>query len=430
MQVGFGMPEMRGGPVGPTGIAFVGAGYVADLYVQTLTNWSGTLALRGVHDRSAARQADFARHHGVGTYDDLDAVLADPTVEIVVNLTNPAQHYAISRAALEAGKHVYSEKPLALDLLEAADLLDRAAARGLHVVSAPSTVLGEAAQTALAAVRRQVCGVPRLVYAEMDDGLVHRIGYGNWRTRSGAQWPAEDEFRTGCTLEHAGYALTWLVAMFGPVRRVVTSAACLIVDKGPDTPADYDTPDFTCAVLTFDDGVTARLTNSIVAPHDHRFRVFCEDGTIEVAETWNTRSAVRAIPVADSRWRRQAYKIFGWDGGRRLPLARQRKVSTARRGYPMDFALGVAEMAQAIRAGRAPRLAGAFSLHVTEVSLAIQHPERFGTSYEPVSVPGPVEPMDWAVAATAGASGAGQGGPHQARDGVGTFDEGRAGQRL
>ncbi|UWQ21555.1 Gfo/Idh/MocA family protein [Jannaschia sp. W003] len=377
------------------GIAFVGVGYVADLYVQTLRNWTELLDLRGVFDRRGDRLATYAAFHGVPTYDDLDAVLADPAVEIVVNLTNPDQHHEITGRALAAGKHVYSEKPLALTLDGARELVAQADAAGRHVVSAPSSLLGEAAQTLRRAVVEQVRGRPRLVYAEMDDGLVHRIGYQNWRTRSGAPWPAEDEFRTGCTLEHAGYSLTWLVGLFGPVRHMVTGVGLLIPDKGPDTPEPYATPDFSCAVLRFDDGVMARLTNSIVAPHDHRFRVFCDDGVLEVDETWDFSAQIRSVPVADSRARRLARKTLGWDGGRVLKPVHRRRISTARRGYHMDFALGVAEMAQAIRAGRVPRLAGEFSLHITEVSLAMQHPERFGAEYVPRSAPGPVASMLW-----------------------------------
>lgn len=377
------------------GIAFVGVGYVADLYLNTLRNWNSVLDLRAVYDRDPARLERFSTHYGLVARDSLEDLLADSSVEIVVNLTNPDQHYEISRRALEAGKSVYSEKPLALDLAQAKELVALAEQRGLHIVSAPASVLGEAAQTFCLALRDRVQGRPLLAYAEMDDGLVHRIGYRNWVTRTGARWPASDEFRTGCTLEHAGYALTWLVAMFGPVRRVVTVSHCLIADKGPDTPEDYVTPDFSCACLEFDEGVVARLTNSIIAPHDHHFRVFCEDGLIEVAETWDFKAPVRAVPVPTTRLRRQTKKVLGLDGGRRLKPTHSRRISTARRGYPMDFALGIAEMAQALRAGRTPRLAGAFSLHITEVSLAIQHPERFGTEYRPVSVPQPVRPMDW-----------------------------------
>ncbi|MCV6586986.1 MAG: Gfo/Idh/MocA family oxidoreductase [Marinibacterium sp.] len=381
---------------GRVGIALIGTGYVADLYQATFRNWDDSLDLRGVYDRDADRLATFAEHYGVTRYDTPEALINDPDVEIVVNLTNPDQHYEVSRRCLEAGKHVYSEKPLALELDQAEELVQMACERGLHIVSAPSSVLGEAAQTLWNALRKGSLGAPRLVYAEMDDGLVHRIGYQNWKTASGARWPAEDEFRTGCTLEHAGYALTWLVALFGPVRRVVTVAHCLIEDKGPQTPMNYQTPDYTCACLDFDNGVTARLTNSIIAPHDHHFRVFCENGTYSVEETWDFSSPVRAIPVADTRLKRQLHKLFGIDLGKRLKPLRRRKLVSARRGYPMDFALGVAEMADAIRAGQKPRLCGAFSLHITEVSLAIQHPERFGTEYIPRSAPAPICPMDWA----------------------------------
>ncbi|MBM7069101.1 Gfo/Idh/MocA family oxidoreductase [Actibacterium sp. 188UL27-1] len=377
------------------GIAYVGCGYVADLYQKTLSNWQDTLDLRGVFDIDPNRLKVFGDFYGVPTYTDVDTLLNDPTVDVVVNLTNPDQHYAVSKRCLEHGKHVYSEKPLALDLEQAKELIETAKAAGLHIVSAPSSTLGEAAQTLIKAVRDQARGTPRLIYAEIDDGLVHRMGYQNWRTASGALWPARDEFQTGCTLEHAGYALTWLVVMFGPVQRVVSYARCLIKDKGPDTPQAYTTPDYSCASLEFANGVSARLTNSIIAPHDHTFRVFCDDGILSLDETWDFAAKVRSIPVAETRLHRQFQKIFGWDRAKILKPNSNRKIATARRGYHMDFALGVAEMAQAIQAGRAPRLAGNFSLHITEVSLAIQHPERFGTEYIPQSTAQSVAPMDW-----------------------------------
>jgi len=375
------------------GIALIGCGYVADLYQATFANWDQLLSLRGVHDIDAARQEQFANHYGLRQFNSIDAALADPSVEIVVNLTPPQQHYAVTKYCLQAGRHVYSEKPLALNLAEAQELVLLAREWGLHIVSAPSSFLGPAAQTLYKAIRDRERGEPRLIYAEMDDGMVHRIGYENWKTASGAYWPAENEFETGCTLEHAGYALTWMVGMFGPVRRLVSFASCLIPDKGPHTPPNFATPDFTVACLEFDGGVAARLTNSIVAPHDHQFRVFCEDGVLSLSETWDFSAHVRSSPIPTTRFRRGAKKLLGLDFGRRITPAIHREISTAKRGYPMDFALGIAEMAVAIRNGTTPRLAGEFSLHITEVSLAIQHPEQFGTEYHPTTAPAPVEPM-------------------------------------
>ncbi len=376
-----------------SGIAFIGCGYVADLYLETLANWVGVLDLRGIYDIDSDRSAKFSSHYNVPVYASVDALLADPSVKIVVNLTNPSAHYAVSKRCLEAGRHVYSEKPLALEVSEAEHLVDLARTAGLHIVSAPSSVLGAAAQTLCHAVATQERGKPRLIYAEMDDGLVHRIGYENWKTVSGARWPARDEFATGCTLEHAGYALTWLVAMFGSVRRVVSAAHCLIPDKGSDTPDSYTTPDFSCAILEFDNQVVARLTNSIIALHDHRFRVFCDDGVLSIDETWNFAAKVRSVPIATTRLRRQVEKKLGFDFGRTLKPLQDRKISAAKRGYYMDFSLGIAEMAQAIDAGEVPRLAGDFSLHITEVSLAIQYPDKFGAEYRPRSTAPSVAPM-------------------------------------
>lgn len=267
-----------------TGIAFVGCGYVADLYMPTLQNWADRIALRGVYDIRPERLAAFTGHHGVRGYASFEELLADDDVEIVLNLTNPFAHYQVSRAALEAGKHVYSEKPLSIDFSEARALVELARERGLTLCSAPATVLGPAAQALWRAVRSDAAGAPRLIYVELDDGPVHQLGYENWISPSGAPWPARDEFLTGCTVEHAGYALTWLAAMFGPVRRVVSAAALQIPDKGPDTPEPYASADFLCAVLEFDGGLKSRMTNSIVATNDHRLRIFCDDRLLSVAE--------------------------------------------------------------------------------------------------------------------------------------------------
>ena len=263
----------------PVGIAYVGCGFVADFYQSCLPNAAGALEVQGCFDIDPDRQQQFATFHKLRAYAGLEDVLNDPNVSIVVNLTNPIAHYEISKSCLEAGKHVYTEKPLALDLEEARDLVRIAAERGLQIAAAPSSALGEAAQTLWRAIREGRIGRPRLVYSEIDDGMVHRIGCENWRSVSGAPWPAVDEFKTGCTLEHAGYALSWLAAMFGPVRRVTSFASTLIPDKGRYTPPDNAmAPDFSVGCLQFDDGVAARLTNSIIAPHAHAMRVFGEGG--------------------------------------------------------------------------------------------------------------------------------------------------------
>jgi len=364
-------------------IAIVGTGYVADLYMPSLRTFAG-LDLVGAWDIDAARLAAFCTHWGVPGATGLAPLLAQ--ADIILNLTNPHAHAQINRAAIAAGRHVWCEKPLALSLDESAELVALAAARGVHIASAPCSVLGEAAQAAWQALRQQRIGTPRLVYAELDDGFLPAAPSGRWISASGAPWPAADEYRTGCTLEHAGYYLSWLMAMFGPVRRVLSGAERQL--DAAQTGGGHATPDYASASLFFGDMV-ARLTCSIIASHDHRLRIFGDDGIIEVAEAWANDAPVRIRRRHVIR-RRLIESPFA----SRVRLTGPTHPKVGRRGAAtMNFALGVAEMAEAIAAGRPPRLGGDFALHLIEVSLAMQA----GGDHEIVSSFAPIAPMDWAA---------------------------------
>jgi len=271
-----------------TRIAIVGAGYVADLYMPSLRSFP-ELDIVGVWDIDTERLAIFTGHWHLPAAASLDALLAERPA-ILLNLTNPHAHADVNRAALDAGCHVWCEKPLALSLAEAEALSAQAAACGLHLASAPCSLLGQSAQTAWSAIRAGRIGIPRLTYAELDDDFLPAAPYRGWRSESGAPWPAVDEFRTGCTLEHAGYYLGWLMAMFGPVRRLVSGSARLL-DEG-QTGAGHDAPDYASATLFFD-AMAARLTCSIVARHDHRLRIFGDEGMLEVDEAWANGAAIR-----------------------------------------------------------------------------------------------------------------------------------------
>ena len=363
-------------------IAIVGTGYVADLYMASLRGFPGLEPI-GAWDVDADRLAAFSRHWDVPAAPDLAALIAAQPA-ILLNLTNPAAHAGVTRAALERGVHVWSEKPLALDLGEAAALAALARERGLHLASAPCSLLGRSAQTAWRAVRDGRIGTPRLAYAELDDGFVAHAPHARWRSASGAPWPSADEFRTGCTLEHAGYYLSWLMAMFGPVRRIAGGAARTLAED--QTGVGHDSPDYASTSLFFD-AMVARLTCSIVAPRDHRLRIFGDAGVLEVEDAWSNRARVRVRRRHVVR-RRLIESPFAW----KVPPAGDGHPMVGRRGAAsMNFALGVAEMAMAIAAGRPPRLAGDFALHLTEVALAMQAggEHRIRTGFDPVA------PMEW-----------------------------------
>src|SRR5579883_899803 len=138
-------------------VAIVGCGFVADFYMRTLHLYPN-LELVGVMDRDSDRASKFATFYSVPIYNTLEELLSDPQVDIVLNLTNPRSHYSVSKACLEAGKHVYSEKPISMDFLEAKELVEIAEKRGLHLSSAPCSLLGETAQTIWKALREQQVG--------------------------------------------------------------------------------------------------------------------------------------------------------------------------------------------------------------------------------------------------------------------------------
>jgi predicted dehydrogenase len=350
-------------------IAMIGTGYVADLYAASLKTFPD-IRLIGCYDRDTARLAQYCGHWGFAAFDSLEALLASEAT-LVLNLTNPHEHFAVSHAALSAGKHVYSEKPLATDLAQAKALHTFARERGLHLASAPCSLLGQAAQTARKALEDGAIGTPRLIYAELDDDYISQAPTDKWLSESGAAWPLKDELKVGCTLEHAGYYLTWLMDMFGPITTVVSASAHVgDVSHLTDQPV---APDYSSATLYFESGPVARLTCSIIAPHDHRLRVFGDSGVLDIKECWANQAPVKVRKRFVLRRRLVNSPI-----ARTVkPEASTRHPFVGRRGSAsMNFLLGPAQMLDAIAAGRTPKIDSDFALHLTEVTLAIQNAGR------------------------------------------------------
>ena len=370
------------------GVTLIGGGFVADLYMRSIRTFPG-VPVHGIHDRDADRMSAFADHWNIPTFESLDAAIAaTPPDGLVLNLTNPVSHGDVSRTALEARRHVWSEKPLALSMTEARTLAEMALQYGVQIGSAPASVLGEAAQTLIRAVKTGVAGRPRLVYAELDDGFIPQAPLEAWISESGAPWPWRDEFDTGCTLEHAGYYLSWLIAMFGPVISLTAASAALLPDKRGYTGG---TPDFSTATLFFASGMAARLTCSIIAPHDHRIRVIGDGGVLQVDKAWDNAAPVRFRKRMNVRRRLMEHPL-----GRKIKPEGNSHPKVSRKGAAaMNFALGPVEMLRSIAAGRESRLAGAYALHLNEVTLAIQNSGRDGVETRITTTCAPMEPMEW-----------------------------------
>lgn len=372
-------------------IAFVGCGYVADYYIRAL-EFHPNLKLIAVTDQNPQRLQKFSDFYAVPYYGSVEEILAKTDVDIILNLTNPRSHFDVSKRCLEAGKHVYSEKPLAMTIDQSKELVNLAAINHLHISSAPCSVLGETAQTLWKAIRENIVGPIRLVYAEMDDGMVHKAPYQQWLSHSGTPWPYQDEFEVGCTLEHAGYYVNWFTAFFGPAESVTAFSSCLIPDKETDVALEpKDAPDFSVACIQFRSGVVARLTCGIVAPHDHGLRIIGDQGILSIHECWDYGD-----PVYVQKLMRIRRKVFLNPIKRRYPLVRKALKLNKRGIQQMDFCRGVAEMADSLRENRPSRMAADISLHNNELAIAIQNSLTTGGYYKMTTSFEPITPMDWA----------------------------------
>ncbi|MFP7569254.1 Gfo/Idh/MocA family protein [Marivita sp. S2033] len=370
-------------------VSIIGCGFVADLYMRSLHAMAG-ITIAHVFDHDPERLARFCAHWSVPAADSLEHLLdTHPRDGIVLNLTNPSAHFEINTACLAAGCHTYSEKPLAMTIEDAKTLHTQAKAADLMLASAPCSMLGEAAQTLGYALRNDIAGTPRLIYAELDDGFVPQAAYRKWISDSGAPWPFEDEFRVGCTLEHAGYYLGWLIAWFGTVRTVVAASAETIPDKDGTGPF---APDVSVATLFFENGPVTRLTCSIVAPHDHRIRIVGDTGVLTCKAAWDNAAKVTFAKRLTLR-RRLMESPFP----RRVRLSQPTHPKVKRWGAAaMNFMLGPAEMLDALHENRASRMTNDFALHMTEVTLAIQNAGETSGAQSMTTRCDPMEPMPWA----------------------------------
>ena len=207
--------SMNEGATAPLRVGLVGAGFISGMYFDTMGRIRDEVRLVRIADVDVARAEEVGAAQGVpgGTVDEL---LADPDVDLVLNLTIPAAHAGVATKALDAGKHVYGEKPLAVTVAEARSVLDLAQRRGLWVGCAPDTVLGTGIQTARRAVDDGLIGRPVAATATMAIS-----GHEAWH-------PNPDFYYApggGPLYDMGPYYLHALITLLGPVARVSASAS-------------------------------------------------------------------------------------------------------------------------------------------------------------------------------------------------------------
>ncbi len=377
-------------------IGIVGCGYIANYYATTLPNHP-ELELVGVTDINTDRAKKFAKFYGVKHFKTVEDLLKDQEISIVLNCTNPHSHYEVSRAVLMANKHVYTEKPMGMDFDEASKLVNLAKERKLFIASAPSILLGEYAQGIMKALKDKEIGHPILAYAQLDDGAVHDMRYWTWISRTGTEWPYENEFKIGSLLEHAGYCLTLLTAFFGPVKEVQAYTRCLVPNKINKDRIDDLGPDYSEACLEFRSGMVARLTIGSVAPHNHSLMIVGDEGVLTTDDLyWDVQQKVyiQKRITSDSKERENSHvyltekEEYEFERPEDFKFRSQDEVN-------VDWAKGVAELADAILHKRKCRLDMSHALHVMEIIDVLENARSFSGPQKIRTVFDPIEAVDW-----------------------------------
>ncbi|SHF58737.1 Gfo/Idh/MocA family protein [Streptoalloteichus hindustanus] len=348
----------------PVGVGVVGAGMISRSYARHLGRHPEVrlLACADIDPERAAALAALVPGMRVG---EVDALLADPEVEILLNLTRPRDHVAVGLRALATGCHVYSEKPLAVDRAEARRLVTAANASRVRLASAPDTFLSPAFQECRRAIDAGLIGRPVSVTAET--------------LCAGPEWwhpdPAFFYHRGGGPLFDMGpYHLTALVAVLGAVTGVCASATrtwphrTVTSEPRAGQVIDVEVLTHLCAVLEFAGGVIGTLTTSFdVATERSRLEIHGSEGTLRCPDPSGYDGPVLLRARGATEWTELAGPS---STGSRPPV---------RRGA------GVVDLARALRAGTDHRANGDLAFHVVDVMQSILESARDGRRVPVVS---------------------------------------------
>jgi len=339
-----------------TKIGFVGCGAISSIYLENLTHLYKEVEIIGVCDLIRSRAEWAVEHYNIPKlYNDMYELFADPEVDIVLNITRPYEHFDVTMAALKAGKHVYSEKPLAATLDEGRQIMALAKEKGLMVGGAPDTFMGAGIQTC----RRLI-----------DDGYIGEVigGAGQLLCHGHETWHPDPEFYYkhggGPLFDMGPYYITALVNLIGNVesvyamtkksfdKRIITSEPHF----GEGIDVDVDT--HIVGTLRFESGAIITLVTSFDAyMRRDAIELYGTKGTLYVPDPNNFCGPVKLYRPQDEEIRE-------------IPLMFSYKDNS--RG------LGLADMAKAIATGRPIRAYSDMTFHVLEVmeSLLVSGKER------------------------------------------------------
>ena len=328
-------------------VGIIGVGNIAPQYIQGCAPFD-IIDLIACADILPDRAGAFAAEHGLVACS-VDDLLARDDIDIVINLTIPAAHVEVSLQIIEAGKHVYSEKPLALNRDDGSSIIRAAADRGLRIGCAPDTFLGGGGQTARKVIDDGVIGRPVAATAFF---LSH--GPESWHPNAGFFYLEGG----GPLFDMGPYFLTALVNLMGPVARVAGAARKSFDQRiatseqlmGQRLPVEVNT--HIAGTLEFESGAIATIITSfdIWGHHLPWIEIHGTEGSLSVPDPNRFDGMVRAVRGGTHTWED-------------MPLTHTINIG---RG------VGVADMAYATQSGRPHRASGNLAFHVLDIMQALE----------------------------------------------------------
>lgn len=358
---------------GPVGVAVIGAGNISKEYLDNLTVFPD-LKVLVIADLYAEAAEDRAKEYGIAEWGGVDAALNHPDVEIIVNLTIPAAHVEVATAAVNAGKHVWTEKPFSLDRASGLGLLKTADAAGIRLGCAPDTFLGAGLQTARRLIERGDIGTPLTAMT-------------TFQTPGPESWHPNPAFlfQTGAgpLFDMGPYYLTMLVQTFGSIRKVAAvgsrSRDFRVIGSGPKAGEEFsvEVPTHVSTMAQFESGASSHSVFSFESPRVNM-------GFVEITGT----EATLSLPDPNN-----------FDGDIRLWRAGDEDWTTVPATGPANGrGMGVLDMARSIRAGVPHRATGDLAYHVLDSMVSITESMESGTFVDVESsvTASPALPEDWA----------------------------------
>ena len=342
-----------------TKIGIVGCGTISKVYFEFAKAFSGievAACADLLPDRARARAEEF----GVPRACSVPDLLNDPDIQIVINLTIPKAHAEVGQAALEAGKSVYNEKPLAVRREDGLRMVETARARGLRVGCAPDTFMGGGIQTCRKLIDDGWIGQPVAAVAFM-------TGHGH------ESWHPDPDFYYqpggGPMFDMGPYYLTALVVLMGPIRRVTGSARITFPERTITSQPKHgqkiqvNTPTHVAGVMDFAGGAVGTILTSfdVWAAQLPRVEIYGSEGSLSVPDPNGFGGPVRVRRAGAADWSE-------------VPLTHGHAKQS--RG------LGVADMACALRSGRPHRASGEMACHVLDAMHAFHDASREGRHVE------------------------------------------------